>query len=159
MSTNNASASSWFSQVEVSPGAFSSPRIGTEDQAETLREILVAQDRTNELLEELINKITLVQRQKQVELKKWKDAHPRLAESCGRAAEALNQVQIDYLERITQEIEDSAEDMIDGDFLLNEFVDRFGPRLAHLNGVLQVLAQLASSPNPAVAQQEDDAGA
>jgi hypothetical protein len=28
--------------------------------------------------------------------------------------------------------------------MLNEFVDRFGPRLAHLNGVLQVLAQLGS---------------
>jgi hypothetical protein len=26
----------------------------------------------------------------------------------------------------------------------NEFVDRVGPRLAHLNGVLQVLAQLGS---------------
>ena len=28
---------------------------------------------------------------------------------------------------------------------LNEFVDRFGPRLAHLNGVLQVLSQLSSA--------------
>jgi len=27
---------------------------------------------------------------------------------------------------------------------MNEFVDRFGPRLAHLNGVIQVLAQLSS---------------
>jgi hypothetical protein len=30
--------------------------------------------------------------------------------------------------------------------MLNEFVDRYGPRLAHLNGVLQVLAQLGSTP-------------
>ena len=30
--------------------------------------------------------------------------------------------------------------------MLNEFVDRYGPRLAHLNGVLQILAQLASTP-------------
>jgi hypothetical protein len=30
---------------------------------------------------------------------------------------------------------------------LSEFVDRYGPRLAHLNGVLQVLAQLSSN-NP-----------
>jgi hypothetical protein len=34
--------------------------------------------------------------------------------------------------------------MLDGDFALNEFVDRYGPRLAHLNGVLQVLSQLSS---------------
>jgi hypothetical protein len=38
---------------------------------------------------------------------------------------------------------------MDGEFMLNEFVDRFGPRLAHLNGVLQVLTQLGSTPNPA----------
>ena len=30
-----------------------------------------------------------------------------------------------------------------------EFVDRFGPRLAHLNGLLQVLSQLSSTANPA----------
>jgi hypothetical protein len=30
--------------------------------------------------------------------------------------------------------------------MLNEFVDRFGPRLAHLNGVLQVLSQLGATP-------------
>ena len=28
--------------------------------------------------------------------------------------------------------------------MLSEFVDRFGPRMAHLNGILQVLAQLGS---------------
>jgi hypothetical protein len=42
--------------------------------------------------------------------------------------------------------------MMDSDFVLSEFVDRFGPRLAHLNGVLQVLAQL-SSTSPAPVQQ------
>ena len=36
-----------------------------------------------------------------------------------------------------------------GDFMLNEFVDRFGPRLAHLNGVLQVLSQLSSTHDAA----------
>ena len=43
---------------------------------------------------------------------------------------------------------DNYESMMDGEFVLNEFVDRFGPRLAHLNGVLQLLAQLSSVPNP-----------
>jgi hypothetical protein len=37
--------------------------------------------------------------------------------------------------------------------MLNEFIDRYGPRLAHLNGVIQVLAQLSSVPNPANSQQ------
>ena len=55
-------------------------------------------------------------------------------------------MQVDFLERLTEEIQDTAEEMADGDFLLNEFIDRYGPRLAHLNGVIQVLAQLSSAP-------------
>jgi hypothetical protein len=42
--------------------------------------------------------------------------------------------------------------MVEGDFVLNEFIDRYGPRLAHLNGVIQVLAQLSSVTNPANTQ-------
>ena len=49
---------------------------------------------------------------------------------------------------MTREISDNVDALMDGEFMLNEFVDRFGPRLAHLNGVLQVLAQLGSSPTP-----------
>ena len=50
---------------------------------------------------------------------------------------------------MTREINENSDVLMDGEFMLNEFVDRFGPRLAHLNGVLQVLAQLSSTPNPA----------
>ena len=49
------------------------------------------------------------------------------------------------MQSLTEEIEDQEEHLIEGDYMLNEFVDRFGPRLAHLNGVLQVLAQLGSN--------------
>jgi hypothetical protein len=30
--------------------------------------------------------------------------------------------------------------------MFTEFVDRFGPRMAHLNSILQVLTQLSSPP-------------
>ena len=46
---------------------------------------------------------------------------------------------------LTSEVNANAEALADGEFMLTEFVDRFGPRLAHLNGVLQVLAQLGSA--------------
>ena len=73
-------------------------------------------------------------------------ANPELAHSCRKAAEALSRVQVEYLDTITDEIRENSEDMMEGEFMLNEFVDRFGPRLAHLNGVIQVLAQLSSVP-------------
>jgi hypothetical protein len=47
---------------------------------------------------------------------------------------------------MTQEVMDGGESMTESEYMLSEFVDRFGPRLAHLNGVLQVLSQLATPP-------------
>jgi hypothetical protein len=125
---------------------------GSNDQTALLREILSAQDRTNELLEELASTVAATQKQRANELNQWRNAHPALASACREAAEALTRVQIDYLDRMTEEINDTSEDMVDGEFMLNEFIDRYGPRLAHLNGVIQVLAQLSSVPNPANTQ-------
>jgi hypothetical protein len=144
-----------FSQVDVSSATHShaagSPR---EDHSELLREILAAQDRTNELLEDLGSSLAANHKQRATELNQWRNAHPALAGACREAAEALTRVQIDYLERMTDEINDTSEDMVEGEFLLNEFVDRYGPRLAHLNGVIQVLAQLSAVANPANTQQD-----
>jgi hypothetical protein len=135
-----------YTQVDVTAGSMpanSTPATPLE-HTELLREVLAAQDRTNEILEELVGVMAASHKQRLQELHQWKNANPRLAESCREAAESLSRVQVDYLERITEEINDTAEDMACGEFMLNEFVDRFGPRLAHLNGVIQVLAQLGS---------------
>jgi len=138
-----------FSQVDVTAGSTQRPQVHSDmEQAELLREVLAAQDRTNEILEELVGVMAHTQKQRAQELHQWRNANPNLAESCREAAESLSRVQLDYLERITDEINESAEDMVEGEFLMNEFVDRFGPRLAHLNGVIQVLAQLSSTPSP-----------
>lgn len=76
----------------------------------------------------------------------------QLAESCRYAFEALTQVQVAYLDQITREINDNEEAMAEGEYAFNEFVDRFGPRLAQLNGVIQVLATLGSTSNPTLAE-------
>lgn len=142
-----------FSQVDVStafhPHGAAASR---EDHSELLREILAAQDRTNELLAELVNTTSATQKQRANELNQWRKAHPDLAAACRVAAEALTHVQIEFLDRMTEEINDTGDEMVGGDFLLNEFIDRNGPRLAHLNGVIQLLAQLSSVPNPANAE-------
>jgi hypothetical protein len=99
------------------------------------------------MLEELIDQMGASQRQRAMELGQWRDANPALARRCRAAAEALSQVQTEFLENLTIDVKENYENMLDGDFALNEFVDRYGPRLAHLNGVLQVLSQLSSVPN------------
>jgi glycerol-3-phosphate dehydrogenase len=109
-----------------------------------MRQLVIAQERQNQLIEQLIQTNVNAQKQRASELQQWKDANPKLARACRRAAESLSRVQAQFLESITDEVEANEEDLLDGEFVLSEFVDRFGPRLAHLNGVLQVLAQLGT---------------
>ncbi len=147
MSHSNSTLPNMYSQVDVTAGAAGGhAATGTPvEHTELLREVLAAQDRTNELLEELVGVMAASHKQRLQELHQWKHANPRLAESCREAAEALSRVQVEYLERMTDEIRETADDMECGEFMMNEFVDRFGPRLAHLNGVIQVLAQLSAA--------------
>jgi hypothetical protein len=138
-------------RIDVTQGA-SEPQIETAaDQHQAnmtmlLEQLVVGQDRQNELLEEMVEQMGATQRQRSHELHNWKEANPILAKRCRAAAEALSQVQTEFLHNITGEVQDSYENMLDSDFVMNEFVDRYGPRLAHLNGVLQLLSQLSGRP-------------
>jgi hypothetical protein len=156
MANEPVPAASLFTQVDISAGA--TPSVSRdmgaclEDQTQTLRQILAALARQNELLTELVAHSTAPQRQRQSELEQWKKANPGLARECRGAAETLSKVQSEFLSTLTDEISLHGESLGEGEFLLSEFVDRFGPRLAHLNGILQVLAQLSSAPATAPTQ-------
>src|SRR3972149_1756081 len=77
---------------------------GSDEQAHLLREILAAQDRQNELLEELVGQLGAAQRQRATELGQWKQANPDLARDCRVAAEGLSRVQTEFLTSLTQEV-------------------------------------------------------
>jgi len=154
MTQNRRSRQQLYTQIDVGqPGAAPQPQAGATGSAPelvaVLREILAAQDRQNELLEELVGQLNAAQRQRANELGQWKQANPELARNCRVAAEALSKVQTEYLANLTEEINENFEALRDGEFMLNEFVDRFGPRVAHLNGLLQVLSQLSATGDPA----------
>ena len=151
MRDEQASKPTFFSQIDIShgptPSATGGGLGGVGELTCVLREILAGQDRQNELLEEMVNQLNATQRQRANELGQWKQANPRLARNCRLAAESLSKVQTEYLANLTEEINENYETLRDGEFMLNEFVDRFGPRVAHLNGLLQVLSQLSAIPN------------
>jgi len=141
-----------YSQIDVAHTAYASATGGTNqdnEQTRLLYQLVAGQDRQNELLEELVNQLGAAQKQRAAELGQWKQANPHLSKSCRAAAESLSKIQTEFLDSLTEEISDNFETLIDGEFMLNEFVDRFGPRMAHLNGLLQVLSQLSATPNPA----------
>lgn len=138
-------------RIDVAQSA-SEPKItdASSTQSEVvalLHQLVIGQDRQNELLEEMNENMQLNQRSRSGELQQWKDANPILARRCRAAAEALSQVQTEFLQSLTCDVNDNFEGMLDSEFVLNEFVDRYGPRMAHLNGVLQMLSQLSANGN------------
>jgi len=117
-------------------------------------ELVSAQDRQTALLEELVAAITSTQRRRAVELGLWKMSHPELAEYCKRAAKKLDRIQTDLLSSITEEIETNADVLLDSEFGLNEFVDRFGAKFLQLHSLLQILTQLGCAPDLQVTAHE-----
>jgi hypothetical protein len=140
----NPSESEAFQAVPANPPV--NPNEHTVLMLRVLQQVLETQKKQVELLEEVNRHLQAGQRQRVNELQQWKNANPQLAGSCWRAAQALGQVQADYLRTMTDEVDFNAEDMMSSEYVLNEFVDRFGPRMAHLNTILQVLGQLGTPP-------------
>ncbi len=136
--------------VSASPGQSPAPSqdLQSGEAVHLLRHLVASQERQTKLLEELVQIMTGAQRQRAAELGQWRQANPGLVRECRDAAQALSEVQTQFLRNLTEEVNENSEAFLEGEFLLTEFVDRFGPRLAHLNGVLQVLSQL-SNPTPA----------
>ena len=141
-------------RIDVSADAESDPPANESTESrehlavDLLRQLVIGQQQQNKLLDQLCQQNAAMQQQRANELQQWKSANPDLAKSCREAAETLSKVQTQFLDNLTEEISFHEESLLEGEFMMNEFVDRFGPRLAHLNGVLQVLAQLGASDQP-----------
>lgn len=135
--------------AQASLGPASTAGSSSPDTDAILREILDVQRRSCDLLVQLVGVVSQQQRQRQAELKAWREAHPDLAGACRSAAEALSKVHAEFLGTVAREGAESAEDLLESDYALGEFIDRHGPRLAHFNGLMQVLGQLAAVPPPA----------
>jgi hypothetical protein len=121
-----------------------------------LKQMVDGQQRQIKLLEEIAHFVGLNHKQRQHELANWKEANPNLAKSCRTAAESLTVIQNDFLSKLTDEAIDGHENMVESEYMLSEFVDRFGPRMAHLGGVLHMLSQLsAPKDTPAATPAEE----
>jgi hypothetical protein len=102
----------------------------------------------------MITTITHGQRRRAVELGLWKLSNPELAEYCKRASKKLERIQSDLLSSITEEIESNSDVLLDSEFGLNEFVDRYGTKFLQLNSLLQILTQLGNAPDLQISPQE-----
>jgi uncharacterized protein with von Willebrand factor type A (vWA) domain len=113
------------------------------------RQLIEMQARQHQVTEQLLQvskqvlqSTTQANSQRQNELQQWRNAHPELVRSCRSALETLSAVQTEFLQKMADEVEGSKEELSDSEYMFSDFLDRYGPRMAHLNGVLQVLNHL-----------------
>jgi len=154
-------APAWTYRMEVSPtgqnptAAIANPNdpilllhILANLQNQTLeiqRQMLEMQRQQLEISREMIQ-VNREQRARQVaELERWQVGHEPVLESCRETLGRLEQVHASLMGELAIYVEDNHENLLEGDFSLSDFVDRFGPRLAHLNTMLAVLRPLAAA--------------
>jgi hypothetical protein len=154
--------------MEVSPtgpGPGSGAATGLGDPANVLQFLVTVQHQQLELtrqIHEMHRQMLEIQRQqldllrenpqlirdpraRQVaELERWQQSHEQVVESCRHALGRLEPVHATLMRELTEYVDENHENLLDGDFTLSDFVDRFGPRLAHLNTILAVLRPLAA---------------
>ena len=68
-----------------------------------------------------------------------------LLEHTREALGQLEQVHAALMGELAEYVGEHHENLLEGDFALSDFVDRFGPKLAHLNTMLAVLRPLAAA--------------
>lgn len=110
-----------------------------------LRDLVHGQQRQNELLERMMEQTVAAQQARASELHAWRSANPELARACRQTMDALARAQVAILQELTEELSDSGDAIESSPYLLGEFIDRFGPRMAHLNCVLQMVGQLGET--------------
>ncbi len=143
------------------------------DLSALLRMVATTQAQTNEMLRqlmevqrqqlELIRESTQVAREQRArqsaELERWQKNHGNVLDRCKTTLSQLEQVHSSLLEELSDYVTDYHDNLLEGDFALADFVDRFGPRLAHLNTMLSVLRPLAATqqqqPHPKKSKRDE----
>ena len=106
----NKQLHSMFSSIDVTASAGGDAKTPAENQdgslvVALLRRMLAQQDKTNDLLQELIQQGRLQQQARQSELERWKQANPELSKSCRDAVDVLSDVQNEFLQSLTNEVD------------------------------------------------------
>jgi hypothetical protein len=145
--------------MEVSPTGQATPLIpaGLNDPLALLHLMVNLQSQSLEILRQLLEnqrqqlelareatQVAREQRSRQMsELERWQAGHEGVLEHCRDALGKLEQVHASLMREMAEYVDENHENLVEGDFALSDFVDRFGPRLAHLNTMLAVLRPLS----------------
>ena len=158
---NPQSSPPWTYRMEVSPTGQGVPPVapGVNDPVALLHLLANLQSQSVELqrqiLEQQRQQLELTreaatfareQRARQIaELERWQNGHEGILDHCRETLGKLEQVHAGLMAELADHVDENHENLVEGDFALSDFVDRFGPRLAHLNTMLAILRPLAAA--------------
>ena len=81
-------------------------------------------------------------------LSRWNDEFPDLSDGCKQAMPHLERVYGQMITDLTDKVHDEDEGL-DSEFAVQEFLDKYGMRLAQLGTILNLVAPLAEAGNTA----------
>jgi hypothetical protein len=81
-------------------------------------------------------------------LTRWQEEFPELGENCRKSLPVLEHTYARLIADLTEQLSSGNDDPLDNDFSLQEFLDRYGMRLAQLGTILNLVAPLAEAPPP-----------
>lgn len=160
-SRENESSPSWTYRMEVSPtGAAPSvvpPHVN--DPVALLHAMVNLQSQTLEMLRQMaeMQKVQMElakentafardQRSRQIaELEKWQVGHEGVLDGCKDSLGKLEVVHAAIMRELAEYVDENHENLVEGDFSLSDFIDKFGPKLAHINTILSILRPLAAA--------------
>ena len=79
-------------------------------------------------------------------LSRWQNDFPDLSDGCRRAMPLLERCYGQLISDLTDKLSD--DDALDNDFAVQEFLDRYGMRLAQLGTILNLVGPLADAGPP-----------
>ena len=168
MSAENPSTPPWTYRTQVSPTGQATPPAPpnpaeaanllqflanvqsqqfelTRQIAESQRQMLDIQRQQLELMRENIQYIRDQRARQIADLEKWQLGHDSVIDDCKRALNQLEPVHAAVMREVADYVEENHDNLMEGDYSLSDFVDRFGPKLAHLNTILSILRPIAAA--------------
>lgn len=78
-------------------------------------------------------------------LARWEQEFPNIGSSCKQALPILERTYLGMIRDLTDRVNSSDSDDLNDEFILSEFLDRFGIRLGQMGNILSQLAPLAEA--------------
>jgi hypothetical protein len=148
MSAGDRPVGQLSSQVDISPAVVAVGPGGAVDLNDTvvrlLHDMLQVQRQQLEMTREMVHFARDSRQRQQAELEAWQRENQGVVERCREVLGIIGRVHSGMIGDMADYISENEENLLESEFAISEFVDRFGPRLHHLSAMVGVLKQLGA---------------